>query len=168
MMNKDFRTPFVQVGIADLVTVTGTAIIKTSGLGSCVGVILFDKEKEVAGLAHVMLPDSSSARAPSTKKGKYADTAVKELIDSLVSKGARPAKIRAKIAGGAEMFPSVPSSLSMKIGPRNIEAIKRELALFRISIVAEEVGGHNGRSLEFHTKTCELFVNTIHKGVYVL
>ena len=160
--------PVVRVGIADLEIIAGPAIIKTSGLGSCVGVILYDQEHEVAGIAHVMLPNSSLAKATPFKRGKYADTAVKELVNRLVRKGARVPRLRAKIAGGAEMFPSVQRSELMRIGPRNVEAIKKELTQLRIKVIGEEVGGNNGRMIEFNTKTCALTIRTAHKGIQVV
>lgn len=39
-------------------------VLVTQGLGSCVGLLLFDKERALAGLAHIMLSDSSINRAP--------------------------------------------------------------------------------------------------------
>lgn len=53
----------VKVGIADVQLVKTPDRIRTSGLGSCVGLVLFDQEKKLAGLVHVMLPDSSFKRS---------------------------------------------------------------------------------------------------------
>ena len=48
----------VKVGIADMNIVRTPSVIRTAGLGSCVGVVLYDLRKEIAGMVHVMLPDS--------------------------------------------------------------------------------------------------------------
>lgn len=154
----------VKVGIADLNVVRSPNHIRTSGLGSCVGLILFDKINEVAGLAHIMLPDSSLANKGSLNHAKYADTAIPQLICRLIDAGARPRSLQAKIAGGAQMFQFQASSDMMRIGPRNVEAIKRILILHNIKLISEEVGGNSGRTIEFDPKTCELMIRTVNQG----
>lgn len=52
----------VKVGIAEMEVVVAPNVIRTCGLGSCVGVVIYDSGKAVAGMAHVMLPHSSMAR----------------------------------------------------------------------------------------------------------
>jgi chemotaxis protein CheD len=155
----------VKVGIADMNIVRAPHTIRTSGLGSCVGVIVFDDQREVAGLAHVMLPDSSLAKAGSLNIAKYADTAVKELVNRLIRQGARLSMLKAKIAGGAQMFQFSTTNDMMRIGPRNVEAVKRELDMLRITLLAEDVGGNSGRTIEFNPKTGLLNIRTVNKGV---
>ncbi|TKC18678.1 chemotaxis protein CheD [Robertmurraya kyonggiensis] len=155
----------VKVGIADMNIVTTPNLIRTSGLGSCVGVVVYDQAKELAGLAHVMLPDSSLAKSGILNIAKYADTAVKELVSRMIDLGARSYSMKAKIAGGAQMFQFTSSNDMMRIGPRNVEAVKRELAMLKISLVAEDVGGSSGRTIEFDPKTCLLNIRTVNKGV---
>lgn len=155
----------VKVGIADMNIVTTPNLIRTSGLGSCVGVVVYDQAKELAGLAHVMLPDSSLAKSGIMNIAKYADTAVKELVGRMIDLGARNYSMKAKIAGGAQMFQFTSSNDMMRIGPRNVEAVKRELDMLKISLVAEDVGGNSGRTIEFDPKTCLLNIRTVNKGV---
>ncbi|MCQ6274118.1 chemotaxis protein CheD [Bacillus sp. V3B] len=158
----------VKVGIADMNIVKEPNLIRTSGLGSCVGVILYDPLQKIAGLAHVMLPDSSLAKSGSLNIAKYADTAIKELASCLVKQGARKAALKAKIAGGAQMFQFSTGNEMMRIGPRNIEAVKKQLSALHIIIVGEDVGGNNGRTIEFDPKTCILQIRTVNKGVTYL
>ncbi|MBS4189254.1 chemotaxis protein CheD [Bacillus sp. FJAT-49705] len=155
----------IKVGIADMNIVKTPDIIRTSGLGSCVGVVIFDQSKEIAGLAHIMLPDSTLAKAGSLNIAKYADTALKDLVSKLIHKGARAYSLKAKIAGGAQMFHFSSGSDIMRIGPRNVEAVKTELTALKISIVAEDVGGNSGRTIEFDPQTCLLHIRTVNKGV---
>lgn len=154
----------VKVGIADMNLVKAPYLIRTSGLGSCVGVVIYDQGKELAGLVHVMLPDSSLAKSKEINVAKYADTGIKELVRRLTEKGARTYSLKAKIAGGAQMFNFANSSDLMRIGPRNVEAVKRELKNLNIEIVAEDVGGNSGRTIEFNPKTCILTIRTVNKG----
>lgn len=155
----------VKVGIADLKFVTAPSKIRTSGLGSCVGLIIYHEKKKMAGLAHIMLPDSSLAKSETMNEAKYADTAVKKLVDYFRTKGVPMSSLRAKMAGGAQMFSFKPSSDIMRIGPRNVEAIKAQLKMFRIPIIAEDVGGNCGRTIEFDPESCKLIVRTVNKGV---
>ncbi|MBP2240152.1 chemotaxis protein CheD [Cytobacillus eiseniae] len=155
----------IKVGIADMNIVKAPNVIRTSGLGSCVGVVVYDQSRELAGLAHVMLPDSSLTRSGSLNIAKYADTAIKELVSILMKNGARSYSLKAKIAGGAQMFQFTSGSDMMRIGPRNVEAVRKELADLHISIVAEDVGGNSGRTIEFNPKTCLLNIRTVNKGI---
>ena len=155
----------IKVGIADMNVVQSPSLIRTSGLGSCVGVVIYDTQKEIAGLVHVMLPDSSLAKADSINIAKYADTGIEELINRLTKKGARLINLKAKIAGGAQMFQFSTQNEMMRIGPRNVEAVKKELQRFRIPIIAEDVGGSSGRTIEFNPSTRKLNIRTVNQGV---
>ncbi len=162
------RQEIVKVGIADLKIVKAPQLIRTSGLGSCVGVVVFDPFQKVAGLAHVMLPDSSLARSNSFNMAKYADTAVKELVSTLVKQGARKPGLKAKIAGGAQMFQFSSGNEVMRIGPRNVEAVKKQLADLHIKLLGEDVGGNSGRTIEFDPDTSILQIRTVNKGISYL
>ncbi|NSL51160.1 chemotaxis protein CheD [Calidifontibacillus erzurumensis] len=155
----------IKVGIADMNVVQSPNLIRTTGLGSCVGVVIYDSQKEIAGLAHVMLPDSTSAKTKAINLAKYADTAIEELIRRLHNLGAQITNLKAKIAGGAQMFQFSTQNEIMRIGPRNVEAVKRELQRFRIPVVAEDVGGKSGRSIEFNPKTGIMTIKTVNQGI---
>jgi len=158
----------VKVGIADLNIVKAPNLIRTSGLGSCVGLILFDKTNELAGLAHIMLPDSVLANKTNVNIAKYADTAIPELISRLIKAGAKERNLQAKMAGGAQMFQFQTSSDLMRIGPRNVEAIKQQLIKYKIKLISEDVGGNSGRTIEFNPKSCELMIRTVNQGTKLI
>lgn len=109
-------------------------------LGSCVGVALIDDRSEIAALAHVVLPHSEG-RAVATP-GKFADTAIASLKQSLIERGANPRRIEARIAGGANMFGG---KGPFQIGAQNIEAVREQLAAHSIRIAGEHLGGTQGR-----------------------
>lgn len=158
----------LKVGISDLKLVKSPNSIRTSGLGSCVGIVVYDQTNQIAGLAHIMLPDSSLSKVGGINIAKYADTAVEALITQLSESGARVGYLKAKIAGGAQMFQFSSASDIMRIGPRNVEAVKKELIKHRIPIVSEDVGGNCGRTIEFDTKTCMLEIRTVNKGIHFI
>lgn len=158
----------VKVGIADLNTVTSPNKIRTSGLGSCVGVVIYDAAKQIAGLAHIMLPDSSLTKQTNFNEYKYADTAIDVLINKLIAMGASKASLKAKIAGGAQMFNFNSNSDIMRIGPRNVEAVKESLASHNIPIVSSDVGGNKGRTIEFDPATSQLKIRTVNEGEKII
>lgn len=119
----------------------------------------------MAGLVHVMLPDSSLGRTESINVAKFADTGVSALVDLLKREGALSSKLKAKIAGGAQMFQFTSDKDSMRIGPRNVEAVKAQLKKMNIPIVAEDTGGNSGRTIEFNPETNKLNIRTVNQGV---
>ncbi|RSK27050.1 chemotaxis protein CheD [Bacillus sp. HMF5848] len=164
MSNTTFQ--IVKVGIADMNIVKGQDVIRTSGLGSCVGVIIYDLQQQIAGLAHIMLPNSTLAREERFNTAKYADTATDELISRLLQAGAKRINLKAKIAGGAQMFQFASKNDMMRIGPRNVEAVIERLAYNRISLLAKDVGGSSGRTIEFTPSTGKLTIRTVNQGVH--
>lgn len=155
----------VKVGMADLNVAKPPQKIRTSGLGSCVGVIIYDETSKICGMAHVMLPDSALGKASSINLAKYADTALDVLVAKLKKMGAREVNFKAKLAGGSQMFKFSSSSEMMRIGPRNVEAVKEKLKKLRIRIVAEDTGGASGRTIEFDPETSKLTIRTVSQGV---
>ena len=155
----------IKVGIAQMDVVKAPNTIRTSGLGSCVGVVLYDESKQIAGLIHVMLPDSSLGRSDAVNVAKFADTGIKALIALLKLEGVHAFKLKAKIAGGAQMFQFTSDKDSMRIGPRNVEAVKVELRKNSIPLVAEDTGGNSGRTIEFDPITSKLNIRTVNRGV---
>jgi len=116
-------------------------------LGSCAGVVLYDRIARVGGVAHVVLPDS---RGAADHPGKFADTAIPALISDLERKLGRTVRGRltAKVAGGASMFQT---GAATNIGRMNHEAVESILAGLGIPVVARDIGGDTGRRLTFDT-----------------
>lgn len=154
----------VRVGIADMNIVKEPMTIRTSGLGSCVGIVLYDEAKKIAGLIHIMLPDSALGKSGRLNVAKFADTGIYALMEQLKEEGVRPMSLKAKIAGGAQMF-QFGSSDTIRIGPRNVEAVKKELQRLSIPLIAEDVGGSSGRTIEFNPATSLLNIRTVNKGI---
>lgn len=155
----------IRVGMAELQVTSGrNDILRTTGLGSCIGLTLYDPGAGVSGMAHIMLPDSGIAREPSFNLAKYADTAIPEMLRQMKEKGAAKSRLVAKMAGGAQMF-AFAASESMRIGPRNVEAVKQLLIEHQIPLAAEDTGLNFGRTIEFHCATGVLVVRSVQQGV---
>lgn len=155
----------IKIGMADLGVAKPPSRLRTTGLGSCVGVVLYDHIHKIAGMAHVMLPDSAMGKSPEHNVGKYADTAIPHLIVQMERLGASTRNMVAKLAGGAQMFSFLGSSDAMRIGPRNVEACKMALNNAHIPIVAEDTGGNCGRTIELDTTNGVLQIRTVNQGV---
>lgn len=113
------------------------------GLGSCIGLAIVDRTAGVAGLAHIVLPESH----PGAETGKFADLAVPELIGRMGAAGAVTRRMEAVIAGGASMFEVTGG---MDIGTRNDEAVRAALRAARVALRAAQTGGRQGRTIRVH------------------
>lgn len=150
----------IRVGMADYKICRPPQKISTLGLGSCVGVVLYDKMTKLCGMAHVMLPDSTQITKNSNRM-KFVDTCLFDMYQELLVLGARKTELIAKIAGGSQMFSSSGTNTFLNIGEQNVQAVHKMLADWEIPIVFEEVGNRCGRTIEFDTVTGELFIKTV-------
>ena len=154
----------VIVGMADLNVAKSPGSITTLGLGSCVGIVLYDNVTKIGGMAHVMLPDSTQIRN-NANVAKFVDTGIVTLIAKMKAIGAQPANLKAKLAGGAQMFALNTTNENMKIGDRNIEASIKLLGALNIPIVSKDVGLNYGRTITLHTDDGRLEIKTIENGI---
>jgi chemotaxis protein CheD len=141
----------ITVGISDLNIAAPPDTLVTYALGSCVGICLTDRNHKLGGMAHIMLPTSTEATATSNNPRRFADTGIRELVQTLMRKGVMPSQLTAKIAGGAQMFAT--KLVTFNIGERNIAAVREQLRGFKIPIVAEDVGANYGRTVIFDPAT---------------
>lgn len=157
----------IKVGMADLNVCTSPDAITTLGLGSCVGIVLYDPIRKIAGMVHIMLPDSTKI-INNSNKAKFADTGIDALIERLIKNGADRRVLISKIAGGAQMFAFGNNSDMMRIGERNVEATKAKLQELGICIKAEDTGSNYGRTIEFYPELGELHVKSVGKERKIL
>ncbi len=126
------------------------------GIGTCLGIYLYDLKKGIYTMAHTLLPskdlDASNERHEKLP-AKFTDYAIGQMIDSLLKKGARKADILAKVAGGAQIYND-----SFNIGERNYLTAKKILEEQGIPLVAADVGGKTGRSIVRFLKSGELIM----------
>jgi chemotaxis protein CheD len=127
----------VRMGEFAVSSVPGDVLVSL-GLGSCIGLALVDRRMRVAGLAHVVLPQSQG-NAPENPN-KFADLAVPGILSELRALGAR--RLEAVIVGGASMF-----AANLEVGRRNEAAVRELLVRERIPVVAAATGGSRGRTI---------------------
>lgn len=158
----------IRVAIADMAVARAPTLLVTIGLGSCVGITLYDPVVRVGGMAHILLPYQNKSRAQDNP-AKFVDSALPVLIEKMIAQGAVLKRLQAKLAGGAQMFASKGSvSEIFQVGRRNVEAARAVLQAAGIKLVAEDTGGNHGRTLEFDTTTGLLRIKTIAHGEKLL
>ena len=153
----------IKVGMADYKVGRAPATIISYGLGSCIGVSLYDPQAMVGGLLHIMLPDSSQSRS-SENPAKFADTGVPLLLKDVLALGASRSRLVAKMAGGAQMFAFAKATDIMRVGARNAEAVKELLKSLGIKLIAEDTGGNYGRTVQINLENGVYTVKTLVKG----
>ncbi|MBQ3789410.1 MAG: chemotaxis protein CheD [Lachnospiraceae bacterium] len=157
----------ILVGMADLNICKSPDTITTLGLGSCVGIALRDPVTKIGGLAHIMLPDSKEITSV-THVPKFADTGIEELVKKVTEAGAVRSRLVAKIAGGAQMFAMSTNSSTMKVGERNVIAVKKKLKEMGIRLLAEDTGDSYGRTVVFDPETGNYTIKTVGKPEKVI
>jgi chemotaxis protein CheD len=161
---QDTTPERMKVGIAEYQVTTESAILTTSGLGSCIGVALYDGQSSAAGLVHVMLPTAEDV--DDSNRAKFADTGVTELVEALEDAGASTRTMEAKIAGGSDMLDFSENGAS--IGSRNLKQVRSKLDEHGIEIAGEDVGGDHGRSIRLETDTGDLIVKSANTDSVVI
>lgn len=157
----------ITVGMADLNICKAPDTIITVGLGSCIGLTLYDPIKKIGGMVHYMLPDST-AISNNSNRAKFADTGIQDLLKKMLSAGANRNCLVAKIAGGAKMFGSAQISGIGNIGERNAIAAKKMLQMLNIKLVAEDTGLNYGRTVELHCDTGDFHIRAVKKPVKII
>lgn len=154
----------IVVGISDLNIGKGSDVLVTYALGSCVGICIYDPMTKVGGLSHIMLPSSTLNNPGVVNPMRFADTAIVLLLRKLEAAGAMRVRMKAKIAGGAQMFSAIGNSSLANIGARNVEAVKQVLARERIPIIAEDTGKNYGRTVHFSPGDGIMHIVSANKG----
>lgn len=148
----------VKVKMAEYGVVEAPDQLITIGLGSCVGITLYDKYKKVGGMVHIMLPENRKGLKPA----KYADTGIPLLIEEMEKLGAKKNHLKAKIAGGAKMFSVTSKDSTLNVGQRNVIKVKEVLKDLGIRILGEDTGANYGRTMKFFTDDGRVLI-TSHK-----
>lgn len=154
----------IVVGISDLNIGKGSDVLVTYALGSCVGICIVDPVTKVGGLSHIMLPSSTLNPQGNINPMRFADTAIPMLLRKMEAAGALRVRMKAKIAGGAQMFSAIGNGSLANIGARNVEAVKSALAKERIPIIAEDTGKNYGRTVHFSPGDGVMHIVSANKG----
>jgi chemotaxis protein CheD len=145
-------------------------ILVAYGLGSCLGIGMYDPQVQIGGLLHAVLPNhpvsNGKHKAQEDQVGKYVDSGVAALLDQLNRAGADQRRLIVRIAGGANMLTMAsgapaPFSPVLNIGSRNVEAALAVLAKHKLKIASQEVGGNIGRTVRFYVDGGRMTIRTV-------
>ncbi len=157
----------IKVGMADLNIAKAPDSLTTLGLGSCIGLTLYDPVVKVGGLVHYMLPDSTKLKNNSNI-AKFGDTGIRELYNKMIANGASPSRMVAKIAGGAKMFEVSGLSNVGNVGERNAEEAKIMLKELKIRLIAEDTGLNYGRTVVLDCENGNYIIKAVGKPEKVI
>lgn len=149
-----------KVGIAVHRVARAPLLLVAPGLGSCLGIVLYDPASKIGGLAHSLLPAAPVGRESETT-GKFVDGAIISMVAEMTALGADRQRIWSRIAGGANMFASLPGPAEDRVGARNVRRARETLESLNIPLLGEDVGGDFGRTLEFDLATGQVRVRTV-------
>ncbi|MBX3120077.1 MAG: hypothetical protein KF784_13505 [Fimbriimonadaceae bacterium] len=154
----------IVVGMAEIHVAKGPAKYTCLGLGSCIGLCALDKVSNVSGCAHIMLPEAYADKSIE-RPGKFANTAVPELLTMLERLGAHRSRMVWAMAGGAQVFKfSANTAGKLDIGVRNAEAVETLFKSLGLKCIAREVGGNLGRTVMMDAETGLITVRTVSLG----
>ncbi len=152
----------VFVNMGQVIVLKQEGILTTVGLGSCIGLALYDPSAKVGGMGHIFLAKSRSEDDAKAFPGKYADSGVPTLVQMMVLAGARRERLVAKMAGGAHLFPKLRNN-GPSVGDQNIEAVSVKLKELRIPLHGRDVAGQHGRKMRFDVISGIVIVTAIGK-----
>lgn len=152
----------IEVGLGELACGRHPNYLMTPALGSCVAVTMWDPVLLQGSMAHVMLP-SPPGSTLSGNISRYATYVAEEMVNNLKKMGSPRRRLVAKIVGGAAMFQA--DGILASVGERNVEEVKKQLALLKIPLFAEDTGERHARTVELHLDTGLLLVRSYLYGV---
>jgi chemotaxis protein CheD len=135
-----------------MVAHTDDMLVRTV-LGSCVAVIMYDRQNCFGGINHFIWPKVEKDEKPSVM---YGNVAIPALYRMLTKMGASKDSIEAQLFGGGR--PSEKFSDKKTLGDDNVKAAKSILKRMRVPVFSEDVGGCKGRKIVYNTKSNEALV----------
>lgn len=135
------------------------AVLVAYGLGSCLGVAIYDSVSRLAGLLHAVLPINGNGHQDNPYK--YVDSGIQALIEAMEAAGGQRRYFIVKLVGGANMLLSSTLSHTFEIGTRNVQAAYRVLETLNLKVTGAEVGGNVGRTVKLFVESGKLVVRQI-------
>lgn len=154
----------IEVNMSEMKVAKAPDILVTRGLGSCLGITLYDPIKKIGAMAHPMLPDIEKAKIKSNPC-KFVNAVIDKMIEDLKKEGCLKTNLVAKLFGGAHMFSFIAQDSILNIGERNIEMAKAVLQRHNIKIAGEDLRGTFGRTIELDLENGKVRVITIFAGI---
>lgn len=133
-------------------------------LGTCVGVIMIDTQKQVGGLYHILLAEPPDKDNP-WEATRYASSGMPLFLSALYDQGAKKENLEAVVAGGALVGPVSMQDLDLDIGGRTVEKVMSFLRDEGISVIQTETGGYFSCSLSLNMQNWDWKIEPIGMSV---
>ena len=140
LVSSSFRTNTTYIAQGEQAIGSKPDDVITTTLGSCVAVCLWDSNRLIGGMNHILLPDSGDW----SRLNNFGGSAMDRLVNALLKKGAERSSMRAKIFGGAAMIAGLSD-----IGARNAAFVRDYLSREEIPCDAESIGGTVARQVKY-------------------
>ncbi|HIE05179.1 MAG TPA: chemotaxis protein CheD [bacterium (Candidatus Stahlbacteria)] len=151
----------MRIGIGEIGALRNEGEILSSGIGSCVLVVLYDSNTKVGGAAHILLPDERYSKSD-RNENRFPKPAIINLLKEMERLGAEKTKIFARLIGGSSMFET---DNHEPIGNKNVSSCRQVLTELGVPITGEDTGGTWGRSVNFNIETGKIKVTTYRIGI---
>ena len=149
--------------MGDMKLVSAPNRLITRALGSCLWITFYSPEKKAGAMAHPMLPDIDKAKMKSNPN-RYVNSVIVKTLDEMGKLEILKSRLEIKIFGGAHMFSFITADSLLNVGEKNIETAKELFGKLGLKIIAEEVGGTFGRTIELNLENGKVFVDTVSWG----
>ncbi|BDU22812.1 chemoreceptor glutamine deamidase CheD [Dyella sp. GSA-30] len=130
-------------------------------LGSCVSACIRDRQRQIGGMNHFMLPepvgDRDSWSSTVSRAARYGNDAMEQLINRILKAGGHRNDLEVKIFGGGRVLAQMTD-----IGRRNIAFVRRYIETEKLNLVAEDVGDVHPRQVQYFPQTGRVRVRLMH------
>ena len=162
-MQESTEKKKIEVNMGEMKIAKTPDVLITRGLGSCLGITLYDPIKKIGTMAHAMLPDINRAKAQSNPN-RFVNSVVENMLGELKKENCFKKNLQVKLFGGAHMFSFIAKDNLLNVGEKNIEMAKDVFQKQGMAIVAEELGGSIGRTIELDLESGKVLIKTISIG----
>ena len=157
------KANLTEVGMADLKIQIAPGSLITRGLGSCLCITFYDPFKKIGAMAHAMLPDINHSKIKSNP-GRFVNSSIEKILEEFKKQGCVRRHLEVKLFGGARMFSFIAEDSLLNVGERNITMAKEVLSRVGVTIIAQDIGGNFGRTIELNLDTGKVHIKTIYSG----
>jgi chemotaxis protein CheD len=142
--------------------VTARGELVTTVLGSCVSACVRDRRTGVGGMNHFMLPrdqslGNSAWGSAASSATRYGNVAMERMINDILKLGARREDLEFKLVGGGKVL----GNMSLDIGARNIDFVRRYVKDEKFQVVGEDLGDRFPRKVVYFPATGRLRVKKL-------
>ncbi len=151
----------IKVSMADLKVAKAPDSLTTLGLGSCIGLTLYDPASKIGGLVHYMLPDSTKLRN-NTNIAKFGDTGIRELYNQMIKMARIPDEWLQRLPVELRCLRCRNSTVG-NVGDRNTDMARHVLAELKIPLKAQDTGLNYGRTVILDCETGDYIIKAVGK-----